>query len=75
MKIQKAYALAVVAVAVVAGAGACGTDSRPESGTVVVDPSVKDHDLLDDVLAIDAKRQTGGLGFSYVPKARPDGLS
>lgn len=74
MRIQKTYAVAVVAIAVVVGAGACGTGSRPEGGTMVVDFAVPQHELLDDVLAIDAKRQAGGFGFSYVPKTRPDGL-
>jgi hypothetical protein len=40
---------------------------------MVVDFSVPQHELLDDVLAIDAKRQAGGLTFSSVPKTRPDG--
>ncbi|MCU7724894.1 hypothetical protein ODJ79_14300 [Actinoplanes sp. KI2] len=72
--IRKTLAAVVAAIAVVAGAGGCGTGSRPDDGSVVVDPSVQDHDLLDDVLAIDAKRETGGSGFSYVPRTRPDGL-
>lgn len=74
MRSQKTYASVVVAVALVVGAGGCGSKERPSGGTEVVDFSVQQHELFDDVLAIDAKRQTGGLTFSYVPKTRPAGL-
>jgi hypothetical protein len=79
MTVKKSYVLAVTAVALAAGAigfgvNAAGADSKPDNGIVVVDPSIPHHELLDDVLAIDAKRSNGDFGFSYVPKARPADL-
>jgi hypothetical protein len=81
MRLQKTHAVAVAVVAVAAAAAigigvnaARGDDSPPDDAIQVVDFSVPQHELLDDVLAIDAKRNAGGFGFSYVPKTRPDAL-
>jgi hypothetical protein len=81
MKQQKTYALGAAAVAAAAavaiGVGinaARGDDSPPDEGVQVVDFSVPEHELLDDVLAIEAARSAGGFSFSYVPATRPEGL-
>jgi len=72
----KTRILLAVATAVAAAAGGCtGGDAKPDPGRTVVDFSVADHALLDDVLAVDAKRSAGGFNFSYVPQTRPDGLT
>ncbi len=72
-----------IATAVVAGLALVGwvfwiTDDHGadrESGAItLVDPSVANHGLLDEVLTLDAKRAAGSVNFSYVPKNRPDGL-
>ncbi|MFI1994516.1 hypothetical protein [Actinoplanes sp. NPDC020271] len=81
MIVKKTYVLGT-AVAAVAVAGAvvamhaADAADTPDSAAVdVVDPAVAQHELLDDVLAIDAKRATGtDFGFTYLPKNQPVGL-
>jgi hypothetical protein len=74
MNSRRAYAIAVMALLAAAGTGACGERNEVAAGVEVVDDSVGQHALLDDVLAIEAQRRSGGFGFSYVPKNRPEGL-
>lgn len=79
MNLKKSHIFAVAAVALAAaaigfGVNAAGADANPDRGIVVVDPSIPHHELLDDVLAINAKRSGGDFGFSYVPKTRPADL-
>ena len=67
--------VAAAAVAIGIGVHAVrGDDIAPDDAVQVVDFSVPEHELLDDVLAIEAARSTGSLSFSYVPATRPEGL-
>jgi hypothetical protein len=80
MSSKKTSTLTALTVVLAAGAigfgvnAAFGDDTGPDKKTLVVDWSVPQHQLLDDVLALDAKRSAGGQNFSYVPKALPGGL-
>lgn len=78
MRIKKSHVAAVSAGVVTVGAIAfgaryAGADVRPDQ-TTVVDWSIPHHELLDDVLAIEAGHARGAFAFSYVPRTRPDGL-
>jgi hypothetical protein len=79
MKLKKTHMLGAVAAVVTAAAIAVGVNAAraepaPDDTVSLVDESVPQHELLDDVLAIDAQRNSGGFGFAYVPKARPADL-
>jgi hypothetical protein len=64
---------AAVVVTVISGCAFDGDDT-PDPGGTQVDWSVAEHELLEDVLAIDAGRHEGTVNFTYVPETRPDGL-
>jgi hypothetical protein len=80
MKLKKVHVAGLAGVLVAAGAvgfgvSASGTGTTPDPGRLVVDWSIPHHELLDDVLAIEERRDSGSFSFSYMPKVRPTGLA